>query len=158
MPSYRSDFAIVEWNFLCNDKRFYQMELPERFAFLALWVYAVTTRTDWWMPDSWAITLDNVSLHARIPPETVAIMADKCLASGLLSRKRGGAYFLDGVRDRHAKLRGWCPKWGSSRAGGEQRRAQQRREEGAHAEPSGSASQAADAKEQGEPPDHLRPL
>ena len=129
MPSYPSDWAKIEWSFLINDHRYYKLPLPERLAYLSLWVYAVATRRDWWMPKAFQETLDNVALHSRIPTSAVANMAVSALAIGLLSRKPGGAYFLDGVRVRHSKLRGWCTKWGAARDPAEERRRKESRRE-----------------------------
>jgi len=127
MPSHRSDYATVEWSFLTNDHRFYDLPLPERLAYIGLWVYSVATRRDWWSPNRWRIALDNVAIHTRIHPDCVSNMAVSALANGLISRKPGGAYLLDGVRDKHAKLRGWCPKWGSARDPSKERRGEERK-------------------------------
>ena len=115
MTSFPSDYARIEWSFIENDDRWYKMPDTERLAYLCFWVYSVATRRDWWMPEAFAAATSNVALHARIPPEAMQNMLDSALASGLLSRKPGGAYLLDGVRAKHPKLRGWCKPWGSSR-------------------------------------------
>ena len=127
MSAHRSDYGTIEWSFLTNDHRFYDLPMPERLAYVCLWVYAVAVRRDWWSPIAWRIALDNVAIHSRIPPDCVANMAVSTLASGLLSRKPGGAYLLEGVRDKHPKLRGWCPKWGSARDPSKERRGEERR-------------------------------
>lgn len=117
MPKHRSDYAKIEWSFIINDPRFYKMEHVERLAFLCLWVYAVATRRDWWMPEAFREACDNVALHSRLPPFAIADMVGKALDTELITRRKGGAYVLEGVRLKHPNLRGWCRAWGKSNDG-----------------------------------------
>lgn len=127
MPSFRSDYAIVEWSFLSLDHRFHALEPIEKLAYLYLWTYCVAVRRDWFLPRTWSEHLAIIAYHARIPLEHVENMIRTCIDRGLITRTKGGTHVIAGVRDKHSKLRGWCGKWSASRDPGEER--ERRREE-----------------------------
>jgi len=112
MPRRETEYAKVEWAFLTFDERLADLDLPHRLVYICVWCMAVAMRQPTFKSSVFLARM--VADLCHIPLLTATEGVENAIESGLLSRSKGGAVTVDGVRAKHSTLRGWpgtkgCP-------------------------------------------------